>query len=366
MHCASLGEFEQGRPVLEKLKETHPHYKILLTFFSPSGYEVRKSYADADWAYYLPLDTKANARKFIGITQPQLAVFVKYEYWYHYLHQLHQAQIPTILISALFRENAVFFKWYGVLHRKMLGLFTHIFVQNESSFTRIENLMTAKNLSLAGDTRFDRVSAIAATFAPIARIAHWVQNKQVIVAGSTWPDDEHCLKHLLHTHPNILLIIAPHEISDNHIQLLQALFPDAVLYSEMATNKNHEPSSPGSNVLIINNIGMLSKLYYYGTVCYVGGGFNKSGIHNTLEAAVYGKPVLFGSNYAKFAEAVGLIQHKGAISFSQKNELADAVKLLLTDEDVLQSFNKNAKNYVMQHTGATIEIINWLQRNVFR
>lgn len=365
MHCASLGEFEQGRPVLEKLKEAYPGHKILLTFFSPSGYEIRKNYPGADWIFYLPLDTKSNVKRFLEIVNPGLVIFVKYEYWYNYLSQLHKRQVPVILVSAIFRENAVFFKWYGSLHRKMLHFFSHLFVQNEESRLRLQSMLPAHAVTLAGDTRFDRVATIANAFEPIPVIEKFTAGKKVLVAGSTWPDDEKNLKKLIESVNNISLIIAPHEINESHLQFLKSIFPDAVLYSELSKESASHQNLPISNILIIDNIGMLSKLYNYSIISYIGGGFNKSGIHNTLEAAVYGRPVIFGPNYGKFAEAVELIKKRGARSYNTDIELIEIFKKIISSENMLQEYSFNAGAFVAESTGATNKILSWLKQISF-
>ncbi|MCH5599086.1 3-deoxy-D-manno-octulosonic acid transferase [Niabella ginsengisoli] len=366
MHCASLGEFEQGRPVLEKLKDEYPSYKILLTFFSPSGYEVRKNYEGADWVFYLPLDTKTNAQKFINIANPKLVIFVKYEYWYHYLHELYQRQIPTILISAIFREHAVFFKWYGSVHRKMLTFFSHIFVQTKESYNRVQKIVPTHKITLAGDTRFDRVASIASQFDAIPAIEKFIaNNKKVIVAGSTWPDDEIMLNKLLLKNNDLSLIIAPHEINSGHIEFLKSTFTNAILFSNWKEWAKNDNVIATSGVLIIDNIGMLSKLYKYSNISYIGGGFNKSGIHNTLEAAVYGKPVIFGPNYSKFAEAINLIKSKGGFSYSGEKELFNIFESLISNHTILKEYSNNAQKFVTENTGATNKITNWLRQISF-
>lgn len=362
MHCASLGEFEQGRPLLEQLRQQYPNHRLLLTFFSPSGYEIRKNYAGVDWVFYLPLDTKTNAQRFISIVNPTLSIFVKYEYWYHYLHQLHQKNIPVILVSAIFRENAPFFKWYGSVHRKMANFFHHLFVQNPESYDRISTIVPAEKITLAGDTRFDRVKTIADSFEPLPLIEQFVTGKKILVAGSTWPEDEQMLKKALEKQQDLSLIIAPHEINETHLRFLRENFAGAVFYSEL--KKINSGTSP-ARVLIIDNIGMLSKLYYYSALAYIGGGFNKSGIHNTLEAAVYGKPVLIGPNYQKFAEARGLIKNKAAFSYTTDTELMQLTRSLLKNEDQLMEYSRNAGKFVASNTGATSLILNWLKKTAF-
>ena len=366
MHCASLGEFEQGRPILESLRKDYPGRKILLTFFSPSGYEIRKNYSGADWVFYLPLDTPKNVEKFLNTVRPSLAIFVKYEYWFNFLKQLNSRNIPTILISAIFRKDKIFFKWYGNLHRKMLGYFEHVFVQDKESEQLLSTILPQAKYSIAGDTRFDRVAEISSAFQPIPEVEKFVGNKAVLVAGSTWPDDEKMLKQILEKfNDKILLIIAPHQITQEHINFLLRLFPDSWLFSNI--NKSTEGGLDKNyiNTLIINNIGMLSKLYFYSDICYVGGGFNSSGIHNTLEAAVYGKPVIFGPNFHKFGEAVALTKNGGAISFSNENELNETIERLLSDQGALAKMGDAAGKYVRENTGATNIIMNWLRQISF-
>lgn len=364
VHCASLGEFEQGRPVIESLRKEYPNYKILLTFFSPSGYEIRKDYNGAEWVFYLPHDSPRNAKHFLEIVKPSLAIFVKYEYWYHYLHQLHQQQIPAVLISAIFQKDKIFFKWYGTLHRNMLQYFRHIFVQDVESKTLLQTILPKEKVSVAGDTRFDRVMEIATQFKPIVTVERFAIGRTIMVAGSTWPEDEKHLKLILNKIDELSLIIAPHEITPGHINFIQSIFPNNILYSEL--EKDYSVNGLNTrNVLIINNIGMLSKLYRYATICYVGGGFNKSGIHNTLEAAVYGKPVIFGPNYEKFSEAVELIKNKGGYSYKTENEFTEIITNLLCNEPLLKASAKSAGNFVKTNTGATSIILHFFKKIFF-
>jgi len=362
-HCSSLGEFEQGRPVLENLKKQIPNSKFLLTFFSPSGFEIRKDYKGADWVFYLPLDSRKNSKQFFDAVQPSLVVFVKYDYWYYYLTECKKRNIPLLMISAVFRNEQPFFKWFGSLHRKMLHCFTHFFVQDKGSAELLASIKI-KNVTVAGDTRFDRVSEIAENFKPIEEIEKFCGDSDVLVAGSTWPDDEKMIKEAIADLPDLKLIIAPHEIHDKHLQDLRSLFPNGLLFSELTT---HHPIAIGSpltsgNCLIIDNIGMLSRLYYYSSITYVGGGFN-NGIHNTLEAAVYGKPVLFGPNYKKFREAIGLIGTGGGISIASGNELATNLNKILTDKNELELRSRSSFEFVKQNKGATEKIINYIEAN---
>ena len=357
-HCSSLGEFEQGRPVLEKLKSKSPNSKFLLTFFSPSGYEVRKDYKGADWVFYLPLDSKTSAKTFFDIVNPSLVVFVKYDYWYYYLTECKKRSIPLLMVSAIFRKDQHFFKWYGNLHRKMLNCFTHFFVQDKESLQLLQSIHI-NNAVVAGDTRFDRVSEIAENFKPIEEIEKFCGSSQVLVAGSTWPGDENLIKDATTNFSNLKIIIAPHEIHKEHIDQLKTIFPGAVLHSQLMANGSQPITS---NCLIIDNIGMLSRLYHYGTITYVGGGFN-NGIHNTLEAAVYGKPVLFGPNYKKFKEAIGLIEAGGGICINSGSELSTILQKLIGNKNELESCNKNSNDFVKQNKGATEKILHYIEAN---
>ena len=355
IHCSSLGEFEQGRPVIEKLKSNDPNSKILLTFFSPSGYEIRKDFKGVDWIFYLPMDSKANAKRFIDILKPSLAIFVKYDYWYYYLTECKKRNIPLYIISAIFRKEQPFFKGYGTLHRKMLKCFSHFFVQDKES-SELLNSVGINNVTVSGDTRFDRVAEIAENFKPIDEIERFCGSSQVLVAGSTWPSDEKIIKEAITDLPNLKVIIAPHEIHEEHLNHLKQIFSQATLYSQLSTHNSQ------SNILIIDNIGMLSRLYHYATITYIGGGFDK-GIHNTLEAAVYGKPVIFGPNYTKFKEAIGLIEVGGGIGVNSANEFKAQLKILLNDQKKLEEINTRSFDFVNQNRGATEKIMNVIQEN---
>lgn len=357
MHCASAGELEQGKPVLEQLKTQYPQYKLLVTFFSPSGYEVGKKYKAADLIAYLPLDTKANAVRFLDLVRPELAIFVKYEYWYHHLKTAAERHIPLLLVSAIFRKNQPFFKSYGDFYRSILGFYNRIFVQDSESQQLLESI-NISNCIVSGDTRFDRVAAIAANFSELALIKRFVQDDRILVAGSTWPDDEQLLADFYHSYTGKLkLIIAPHEINKAHIDHLFSLFPNAIAYSQL------EQSFKEASVLIIDNVGMLSRLYQYATLTYIGGGFNKSGIHNTLEAAVWGKPVLFGPNYQKFKEARDLVDRKAGFSITNAEELKRIATELLRDEVLLQQSSTIARSYVEENRGSTQKIMDYIQAN---
>jgi 3-deoxy-D-manno-octulosonic-acid transferase len=357
-HCSSLGEFEQGRPVIEKLKSQNPGLKFLLTFFSPSGYEIRKDYKGVDWVFYLPLDSKKNAKTFFDIVNLALAVFVKYDYWYYYLNECKKRKIPLLLISGIFRKEQPFFKRYGNLHRSMLNCFTHFFVQDKESLQLLQSI-NINNATVTGDTRFDRVSEIAENFTPIEAIEKFCSGLPVLVAGSTWSEDEKLIKDATANFPDLKIIIAPHEIHKEHINQLKSFFPDAVLYSQLRVQS---PEAIISDHLIIDNIGMLSKLYHYSTIAYVGGGFNK-GIHNTIEAAVYGNPVLFGPNYKKFKEAIGLIENGGGICITSSNELSTILQKFISDKTALELSGKNSFDFVKQNKGATEKILYYIEAN---
>jgi 3-deoxy-D-manno-octulosonic-acid transferase len=358
IHCASLGEFEQGRPVIERLKAQGTGHKILLTFFSPSGYEVRKNYQEADWVFYLPMDGPGNAKRFMGIVKPRLVIFVKYELWHYYLKNLKAAGIPTLLISALFRKDKPFFKWYGALHRKMLLSFDHIFVQNEESKELLDKIGLATNCTVSGDTRFDRVVEIAEINKELPFLKQFASDR-TIIAGSTWKEDEGLLQKLFSElkEESLKLIIAPHEITDKHIKELKKLFPGSILYSEFEKNNQLRDADP---VLIVDNIGILAYLYKYAYLTYVGGGF-RTGLHNVLEAAVYDKIVLYGPLYKEHNEAVGLAKSAGGIPVENKEELITWVKKLFTDSDDHLARSRAAGEFVRTNTGATQKIMKYIQ-----
>lgn len=353
-HAASLGEFEQGRPVMEALKKEQPDTRILLTFFSPSGYEIRKNYAGADYIYYLPADTPRNARHFIESVQPDAAVFVKYEYWYNYLNQLNKRHIPTYLISAIFRKEQPFFKTWGGLHRKMLHFFTRMFIQDEES-ARLLSSIGIQAFEQTGDTRFDRVKQIADTAQDIDKVAHFLNGAPAVVCGSTWPPDEELLlDYINRDNTDFKWIIAPHEIGENHIRTILGKCQKKVIrYTQ------DEAGETDAKVLIIDCIGLLSSIYRYGKIAYIGGGFGV-GIHNTLEAAVYGIPVIFGPRYQKFNEAVTLIQQGGAFSIHNKTELDELLDSLLQDQAITETAGRQALAYVNSQLGATAIIMKYL------
>ena len=359
MHCASLGEFEQGRPVLEGLQKQYPNYRILLTFFSPSGYEVHKNYAGADYVFYLPMDSAENARKFLKITNPSIAIFVKYEFWHYYLTELKKLQIPTLLIAGIFRKDQLFFKWYGSFYKNLLSRFTAFFVQDKSSESLLHSIGINNEVYLCGDTRFDRVIEIAAAFTPIDPIAHFCNNSLVLVAGSTWFQDDETIAHFEKTNPNIKFIIAPHDITNQRLQNCLGLYKNAVLYSDYVKGYNSVPQNV--NTLIIDNVGMLSKLYHYATVTFIGGGFGADGIHNCLEAAVHYKPVIFGPVYDKYIEASGLVDAGGAISIQDALDFEAVVNKLFSNEADRIKMGQDAGAFVHAHKGATAKILHYIQ-----
>lgn len=352
-HAASLGEFEQGRPLMERIRKRYPQYKILLTFYSPSGYEVRKHYTGADYIMYLPSDTHRNARYFINRVNPVITFFIKYEFWYFYLKILHSRNIPVYLISGIFRTDQIFFRWYGRWFRKMLHFFEHIFLQQHESLKLLKGI-GVHHASISGDTRFDTVFVAASSVQPVKIVSRFLNGNPCMVAGSTWPEDETLLiKIFSQQDTRLKLIIAPHEIHATHIHnIISRLEHSFVLFS----NASSAEDLAQNQVLIIDNIGILLSIYQYATIAYVGGGFGR-GIHNILEPAAFGTPVIFGPKYHKFHEAVELIQLEGAFPIANANELMNITHKLLTDLSFYQSSTATVKDYVKSHTGATDYII---------
>ncbi|MCH2214932.1 MAG: 3-deoxy-D-manno-octulosonic acid transferase [Flavobacteriales bacterium] len=349
VHCASLGEFEQGRPVIEALR-TKSTQKILLTFFSPSGYEIRKTYKEVDAVVYIPLDTKSNAVNFLNHFNPCRAIFVKYEVWHNFYQELHKREVPTILISAIFRREQIYFKSYGSWFLDTLRRVNHIYCQDENSQSLLK-AMGLRNASVAGDTRFDRVDALAKKVQPISKIQAWLKGRKAIIAGSTWPADETLIAELVNNLPKeMAIILAPHEVQDGKIDKLKTQFKGANLFTTW--REDNEPNQ----IMIIDTIGLLSSLYQYGIIAYVGGGFG-SGIHNTLEPATYGIPVIFGPKYQKFREAVELIDLGAAISVNSQESLNKSINLFLNDDLKRERCGKMAANYVQSNAGATEKIL---------
>lgn len=351
-HASSLGEFEQGRPLIEKIRVGYPEYKILLTFFSPSGYEVRKNYSGADIVCYLPFDTPFRVKKFLDLANPVMAVFIKYEFWANYLNELKHREIPVYIISAIFRKDQLFFKWYGSMYRKALTYFTHIFVQDENSRSLLKKYGIT-NVSVYGDTRFDRVQDVFKLTKQLPLVELFVNNnkteKQVtMVAGSSWPQDEEILLSYFNEHPELKLIVAPHEIHKDHLMYIESLLKRPSIRLSEANEKD----ICGKDCLIVDSFGLLSSIYRYGEVAYIGGGFG-SGIHNVLEAAVYGIPVLFGPKYYKFKEARRLLKVGGGFSFNDKESFDAKMDELITYRDLLYAAGSSAGNFVKDNTGAT-------------
>jgi 3-deoxy-D-manno-octulosonic-acid transferase len=356
MHCASLGEFEQGRPILEALRVEKPGHKLLLTFFSPSGYEVRKNFAGADIICYLPADTPRNAQRFLKLVQPEVAIFIKYEFWLNYLNELRSRKIAHLLIAGIFRPSQAFFKPWGGIFRDALRGYSHVFVQDAQSEKLLAGLQL-RNFSGGGDPRFDRVAAIAKEPRSIPVAEAFVQNAAItIVAGSTWPADEQLLIPALaeHLRKNTKLLIAPHELGEAHLSSIEQLLAAAGIDSQnfIRFSAATPETATACKVLIIDNIGMLSALYRFGQIAYIGGGFGKS-IHNTLEAAVYGIPVIFGPKHKKFNEALGLIHSGGGIPVNSAEELKTAINQFISNESDRSDAGKKAGDFVQSNLGAT-------------
>ncbi|WP_414000140.1 3-deoxy-D-manno-octulosonic acid transferase [Flavobacterium sp. W1B] len=356
-HAASLGEYEQGLPVIEKIKEKFPNHKIILTFFSPSGYEVRKNNTVADVTVYLPLDTKSNAENFLKLAHPEMVFFIKYEFWLNYLNELKKQNIPTYLISGIFRKNQMFFKWYGGFYRKALEAFTFFFVQNESSKKLLLELGKT-NVAISGDTRFDRVATILEKDNSLDFISEFKNNTLTLVVGSSWPKDENLLiDYINSTKHKIKFIIAPHNIKSEQIhQLKSKLTKKTVLYSEK-TSKN----LADFDVFIIDTIGILTKIYSYADIAYVGGGFGNPGVHNILEPATFGVPIIIGPNYSHFAEATALVNMSGCISVKNKSELNAAFDDLIINEEFRSEKGHICDTFVLMNKGATAIIL----KNIF-
>jgi 3-deoxy-D-manno-octulosonic-acid transferase len=363
-HAASLGEFEQGRPVIEKIKAEYPQYKILLTFFSPSGYEVRKNYPFADIVCYLPFDRRKNVLRFLKIVKPSISVFIKYEFWYNYLTELHRQQIPTYIVSAIFRPTQLFFRWYGGRARKVLRYYAKICVQNESSKKMLENVGVT-NVVVCGDTRFDRVFDISKQAADLPLIERFVKNKVsgekqlTLVAGSSWPNDEDVLIPYFNKNTALKLIVAPHEIHESHLGAIESrLQRPAIRYSQL------EGLNPEDyDCVIIDCFGLLSSIYRYGEIAYVGGGFGV-GIHNVLEAAVYNIPVVFGPNYQKFREANHLIEFGGGYSFDSGESFAKLMDEFFYQPQILANAGNLAGDYVLRNTNAVEKVMSVLKNNL--
>ena len=355
-HASSLGEFEQGRPLIEKIKAEHPEYKILLTFFSPSGYEVRKNYGGADVVCYLPFDTPYRVKKFLDLSKPVMAIFIKYEFWDNYLSELKRRNIPVYIVSAIFRKEQLFFKWYGGMYRKVLSYFTHIFVQDDAS-RELLSKYGVTNVSVFGDTRFDRVQDVYKNTKQVPMVDLFVNNNRsdnqlTMVAGSSWQQDEEVYLNYFNDHPELKLIIAPHEIHKDHLMHIESMLKRPSIRLSEATEKDIK----GKSCLIVDSFGLLSSIYRYGDLAYIGGGFG-AGIHNVLEAAVYGIPVIFGPKYQKFKEARDLLKVGGAFSITDEKAFESKMEELSTYRDLLEAAGAAAGDFVKSNIGATNRII---------
>ncbi len=358
-HCASLGEFEQGRPIIEKIKSKYEDYKIVLTFFSPSGYEVQKNYNLADSVVYLPFDTKNKAKKFLDAIHPEIAIFVKYEFWPNILKELKNRKIETLLVSGAFRSDQVFFKPYGAWMKKSLQAFSYFFVQNKSS-EKLLNSIGFKNCMLCGDTRFDRVYELTNQDNHLQFVEDFIQNKFVLVAGSTWPKDEELLVDYINNYASIgeKFIIAPHNITTYGIEnLLKSIQKPTTLFTDIIKDNN-------AQVFIVDTIGILTKIYSYAKIAFVGGGFEKDGIHNILEPATFGLPLIIGPRYDKFQEAIDLVNLKGCTVVKNGEELKLEINKLYQDSKYKEIKEKITKDYIKENIGATEKIVNYISKKI--
>ncbi len=348
VHVASLGEFEQGRPIIEEIRHQHPEYKILLTFFSPSGYEIRKNYDGADYIFYLPADTPSNVNRFLDIAHPEIAVFIKYEFWLNYLTQLKKRGVRSYLVSAIFRQDSVFFRNYGSMWREALDAFEQMFVQNEES-RKLLNGIGYDNVVIAGDTRFDRVAAIAKAAKPVEIVEKFKGDSRLFVAGSTWGPDEDILMSLVNDNPQIKFVIAPHEMEESRINKIIATAKGGALrYTQCTVQSDFSKAQ----VLVLDTIGILSSVYGYATWSYIGGGFGV-GIHNTLEAATFGLPIAFGPKYEKFKEARDMVALGAATKVESAEELSHWFVPLRDNAEHLAHTSAIAKSYTAKNQGAT-------------
>ncbi len=361
LHAASLGEFEQGLPVAELLKQQYPSYALMVTFFSPSGYEVKKNHPIADYVYYLPMDSHSNAKAFIVVTKPVLAIFIKYEFWYFYLSELQKQSIPTLLVSGIFRSNQLFFKWYGQFYRQLLHQFNHVFVQDPNSASLIEPIIGKDPISISGDTRFDRVLEIAANPKRHEPIERFSANEIIVVAGSTWSEDDQVLQHYAKQAKGIKWIIAPHQISSERLAECLQRYPAALLLTDFEKASGIEQAN--TQTIVINNIGLLSSLYQYASIAFIGGGFTSEGIHNILEAAVYGKPVVFGPVYDKYLEAIEMVEIGAALSVETALDLETTFNELIEDSTKRIEISHLGANYVKEKSGASVKVLSFIQAN---
>lgn len=358
VHCSSLGEFEQGRPVMEKIKKEFPQHKLAVSFFSPSGFEVRKDYQGADYIFYLPLDTPKNAKRLIKTLHPEVLILVKYEYWYNLLKRLQKKDIPVIVISAVIKEKNLFFRPFATWFRKRIAGIEHFFVQDNDSKNLLESIGIEK-VTVSGDTRFDRVKEIREANARLEFIEKFKGNSKLIVAGSTWPDDEEILVKFINENlpDNWKLIFAPHNIKEKEIlSLSEKLSKKTTIYT-----KSDQNQIENSQILILDTIGMLTKIYAYSDVSYVGGGFTKTGVHNTLEPAVFGVPIIFGPNYENYFEAIDLLENQGAVRFIDQYDFDQKITNLIENEDERKRRGNAAWNYIRQKPNSTGLIMDYLK-----
>ena len=359
IHVASLGEFEQGRPVIDRIREEHPEYKILLTFYSPSGYEIRKDYEGVDYIFYLPLDTASNAKRFIDLVNPEMVILVKYEFWINMLSELRRRNIRTYIISAIFRRNSIFFRHYGGLWRQALESFYTLFVQNNDSKKLLAEL-GFDNVVVSGDTRFDRVLQISESANKIEIVERFKGDSRLFIAGSTWEADEEILLELVNANPTIKFVIAPHELKDGRIaSLISRCEGGAIRYTDVT----EQTVLSSLQVLVLNTMGQLSSVYQYASISYIGGGFGV-GIHNTLEAATFGLPIAFGPNYQRFKESRDLVSLGGAKCVHNYEELKEWFDMLNGDNELLKRQSRISKDYTMSHQGATSIIVKTIFSNV--
>ena len=354
-HAASLGEFAQGRPLIERIRQEYPQYKILQTFFSPSGYEVRKNYEGADIVCYLPMDTPGNAKKFIDLVNPYMVFFVKYEFWQNYLNTLYNKGVPVYSVSSIFRPNQIFFRWYGKGYQQVLKTFEHLFVQNEESKKQLANI-GVMNTTVVGDTRFDRVLDICKAAKQLPLVQKFKGDSLTFVAGSSWGPDEEIFIKYFNAHPELKLIIAPHVVNDGHLKEIMSKLQRSCIRYTQATEENVQQA----DCLIIDCYGLLSSIYRYGEISYIGGGFGV-GIHNVLEAAVYGIPVIFGPNNKKFREAQHLLANKGGFEVNGYEDFEVLMDKFLTDEAYLQASGQAAGDYVKNNSGAMEKIMDYVK-----
>lgn len=357
IHCSSLGEFEQGRPVMEKIKKEFLHHKLAVSFFSPSGYEVRKDYQGADYIFYLPLDTPKNAKQLIKILHPEILILVKYEYWYNLLNRLQKKKIPVVVISAVIKEKNLFFRPFANWFRKRIAGIEHFFVQDNDSKNLLESI-GIENVSVSGDTRFDRVKEIREANVRVEFIEKFKGNSKLIIAGSTWPDDEEILVKFINEKlpDDWKLIFAPHNIKEKEIlSLSEKVSKETAIYT-----KSDQNQIENSQILILDTIGMLTKIYAYSDLSYVGGGFTKTGVHNTLEPAVFGVPIIFGPNYENYFEAIDLLENQGAVRFIDQFDFDQKMMNLIENEDERKRRGNSAENYIQEKPNSSNLILDYL------